>query len=704
MKTKFTIKNFRIFDNNGVDIELTPITILTGRNSSGKSSVVKAITLLDSFLKQVKWAKKRGEEMHLADYKIDFTTYPNSLLGGFDKVLHRGNGIPQITFCYTVYSLMLSEDVRVELVFGMDKKDEIKNGYLKEYRVCKLTGEAIYVSSEKEGTWFNLNLIKNQCVEFILSEFLTHNYCSLISAYEDHNISIEDFEEKRKSHIELLGRVNKQRRNDIYKYVRSSFSYEKSILSTCDSLSYNWDADSFFAFSIVEEQLNTKSKKEVRKIIEKLINESQLSIADKNIINQVFDDFYSSNINSIKDYIQKKESEYLEKFFPRKNLFLKSRAPELVSSDRLSILSAEPFEEGFRCVNLIDIILNSPHTTGEKEKENIKQDDDINDNIFDFRKVYKAMMLVNSLYRKDKNEREITNQYKALALFASRFIEEILLPEWTDNITYVSTGRVEMSRLYKLDSSGDFSKLLKDYLEASRQFEIMKNENRGFANNSYVPGLFLNTWIQNLKLGHSVTVERDKEGFGVYIRLHKNEGDEGVILADEGYGITQLVSILLCIETIILSNRGINIHRYYGMSSLDRYDDLSFHYAEHTILIEEPEIHLHPEFQSKLADMFLSASDYNIHFIIETHSEYLIRKSQVLVAYLNCSNEDELRKKNPFNVVYVDSQNKDEIMYKLEYETTGGFNREFGTGFFDEAANLDLVIIQKEQENKKFAF
>ena len=36
MNTKFSIKNFRVFDENGVDIELAPITILTGKNSAGK--------------------------------------------------------------------------------------------------------------------------------------------------------------------------------------------------------------------------------------------------------------------------------------------------------------------------------------------------------------------------------------------------------------------------------------------------------------------------------------------------------------------------------------------------------------------------------------------------------------------------------------------------------------------------------------------
>ena len=42
----FSLKNFRSFGEEGADFELAPITVLTGCNSSGKSSLVKAILLL----------------------------------------------------------------------------------------------------------------------------------------------------------------------------------------------------------------------------------------------------------------------------------------------------------------------------------------------------------------------------------------------------------------------------------------------------------------------------------------------------------------------------------------------------------------------------------------------------------------------------------------------------------------------------------
>ena len=108
MKTTLNIKNFRVFDENGVTFELNPVSILTGSNSSGKSSVVKAIFLLNSFLSQIKRAIENGNPIELDKYKLDFTTYPNNLLGRFDKVVHDGSESNSITIEYTTHSLMLS--------------------------------------------------------------------------------------------------------------------------------------------------------------------------------------------------------------------------------------------------------------------------------------------------------------------------------------------------------------------------------------------------------------------------------------------------------------------------------------------------------------------------------------------------------------------------------------------------------------------
>jgi predicted ATPase len=104
-----------------------------------------------------------------------------------------------------------------------------------------------------------------------------------------------------------------------------------------------------------------------------------------------------------------------------------------------------------------------------------------------------------------------------------------------------------------------------------------------------------------------------------------------------------------------------------------------------TIIVEEPELNLHPEFQGKLTDFFHDVNkDHQISFIIETHSEYLIRKSQNIVVKESYTDEEGLNP-NPFKVFYFDLENGP---YQMKYRNDGRFTNEFGTGFFDVNTNL----------------
>jgi hypothetical protein len=52
-----------------------------------------------------------------------------------------------------------------------------------------------------------------------------------------------------------------------------------------------------------------------------------------------------------------------------------------------------------------------------------------------------------------------------------------------------------------------------------------------------------------------------------------------------------------------------------------------------TIVLEEPEIHLHPLAQAVLAELFVETSrKRSVQFIVETHSEHLFRRMQTLIA------------------------------------------------------------------------
>lgn len=59
-----------------------------------------------------------------------------------------------------------------------------------------------------------------------------------------------------------------------------------------------------------------------------------------------------------------------------------------------------------------------------------------------------------------------------------------------------------------------------------------------------------------------------------------------------------------------------------------------------TVILEEPEIHLHPLAQSVLAELFVEVSqERKIQFLVETHSEHMFRRMQTLLAEKKASAE-----------------------------------------------------------------
>ena len=54
------------------------------------------------------------------------------------------------------------------------------------------------------------------------------------------------------------------------------------------------------------------------------------------------------------------------------------------------------------------------------------------------------------------------------------------------------------------------------------------------------------------------------------------------------------------------------------------------------VLIEQPELHLHPSAQAKLADLFLEVAEKrHLQLIIESHSEHLLRRMQRRIAEID---------------------------------------------------------------------
>lgn len=179
---------------------------------------------------------------------------------------------------------------------------------------------------------------------------------------------------------------------------------------------------------------------------------------------------------------------------------------------------------------------------------------------------------------------------------------------------------------------------------------------------------FVTHWMKEFKLGVNFTINPIyNEAYIVDI-----EGFDGKTksIGYLGTGSIQLFILLLHIAMAIFSNEKV------------------------TLYIEEPEQNLHPALQSMLAEMFYEVwkkTKGRVEFVVETHSEYVIRKTQVFVAEQNYKDAKELKENNPFKVYYFPGD--ETLPYEMIYRIDGNFSNEFGSGFFDTSTQLLYKIL-----------
>jgi predicted ATPase len=114
-------------------------------------------------------------------------------------------------------------------------------------------------------------------------------------------------------------------------------------------------------------------------------------------------------------------------------------------------------------------------------------------------------------------------------------------------------------------------------------------------------------WLRELGLIHAFRIEEIGTGANLYRALVQRDADgPEALLTDVGFGVSQVLPALVLLH-------------YVPKGS--------------TVLMEQPEIHLHPAVQSGLADVILSvAKTRNLQIIVESHSEHMLRRFQRRVA------------------------------------------------------------------------
>lgn len=201
METTYTLKNFRVFDEKGAKFKMAPLTILTGCNSSGKSSVTKSLMLLNSVMKKIKQDIRLGsldlESFKSSDYVLDFTE-GNHNLGNFDRIINWNSSKDVFSVKYTVDSKILCEPVEVEMVWSRrveNKTVQSLKAFLTKVKVS-VASNVLYVTDDFHIGHFVVGKSKDALIRTYrnlkLGCLLHHIQSGDMIDVLDHNIKFND--------------------------------------------------------------------------------------------------------------------------------------------------------------------------------------------------------------------------------------------------------------------------------------------------------------------------------------------------------------------------------------------------------------------------------------------------------------------------------------------------------------------------------
>jgi predicted ATPase len=164
-------------------------------------------------------------------------------------------------------------------------------------------------------------------------------------------------------------------------------------------------------------------------------------------------------------------------------------------------------------------------------------------------------------------------------------------------------------------------------------------------------------WLVELGLAHSFRTQPiGSSGAQYEVRIKRDANSPEVLLPDLGIGVSQVLPVLiLC---------------YYVPEGS-------------TIILEQPELHLHPSVQSGLADVFIDViQKRQIQIILESHSEHLLRRLQRRIAEGSLPSEKTA-------IYFSNLQDGVSHLEALEIDTFGQI-RNWPSGFFGDVAG-DMV-------------
>lgn len=271
----------------------------------------------------------------------------------------------------------------------------------------------------------------------------------------------------------------------------------------------------------------------------------------------------------------------------------------------------------------------------------VKAKSNASDNLGQFRKALQetkqAMDIeFSSLEDLDDKLRDVKNAVTfMLKAQASRIVDLI-----GGDLNFISSFRVQPERTYyqKVKWGDSIARYGENYID-----QIFDWKNRQTSEYKELVGT-----LRELELLYWLTIRRFRGG-RFEPRVAIKRGGVWCSLADAGFGISQLLPILVADLQL-------------GQSS--------------TLLVAQPEIHLHPSVQSSLSDYFINGvTKKKKRYVIETHSEYLLNRLRSAIVKGRIEPKD-------IKVYYFENTEDGSVKYEVKFNKKGQIENA-PKGFFD---------------------
>jgi predicted ATPase len=113
------------------------------------------------------------------------------------------------------------------------------------------------------------------------------------------------------------------------------------------------------------------------------------------------------------------------------------------------------------------------------------------------------------------------------------------------------------------------------------------------------------------------------------------------------------------------------------------------------VLLEQPELHLHPAVQQRLGDFLLACARSGRQLLVETHSEYLIARLRFRAV------EDRTdRTRDQFTVVFAKRDDRGRTRFESAFANRYGAI-DWPPGFFDQSQEESRRIVTEAVERRR---